>query len=73
MQFKECQMAYEVLMDPDKRQLYDQYGEEGLKEGFGMGGFEEDLFSFFGFPFGGPPRRGPAHGRKRKGKDVFHP
>uniref|UniRef100_A0A667ZU34 Zgc:122979 n=2 Tax=Myripristis murdjan TaxID=586833 RepID=A0A667ZU34_9TELE len=34
--FKEIAEAYEILTDPKKRSIYDQYGEEGLKNGTGM-------------------------------------
>ena len=50
--FKEASEAYDVLRDPQKRRLYDQFGHEGLK-GTGFRGFSgfEDIFSSFGDVF----------------------
>lgn len=52
--FKEVSEAYEALSDENKKRIYDQYGEEGLK-GAGIGGMgggfssmEEALKTFMG-------------------------
>ena len=72
--FKEASEAYEVLHDPQKRRIYDQFGHQGL-EGSGFSGFSgfEDIFSSFGdifedfFGFGGG-MRGRATGHR--GSDL---
>lgn len=72
--FKEISAAYEVLSDEDKRQTYDRFGLEGLKEGRGGPGFGgDDLFSMFfggGSPFGGGG--GGGHRGPRRGQDIGH-
>lgn len=74
--FKAAAEAYEVLCDTEKRQIYDQYGAEGLRSsGFrgGPGNFE-DIFSSFGdvfsdlFGFGGGGRR--DHNAPQQGADL---
>jgi molecular chaperone DnaJ len=53
--FKEAAEAYEVLNDPQKRQVYDQFGHAGLERGGYQRGFSsfEDIFSMFNDVFGG--------------------
>jgi len=74
-QFQKVSEAYDVLSDPSKKQLYDQFGEAGVK-GAGMGGgagFSDfgdfspfgDIFeTFFGGGGGGRTRKrsGPQQG-----------
>lgn len=73
--FKEISSAYEILSDSQKREMYDQFGEEGLNGGGagaggfgGFGGFGDDIFSqFFGGAGGSSRPRGP-----QKGRDIRH-
>ena len=60
------QQAYEVLSDQNKREIYDRYGEDGLKEGMGGGAGESDIFDLL---MGGGRRAGNT---KRKTKSVLH-
>jgi DnaJ homolog subfamily A member 2 len=70
--------AYGVLSDPEKREMYDRAGEEGLKEQAGIPA-GVDIFDIlsggFGGPFGGGRggRGGQKSSGRRKGKDVVHP
>ena len=65
--FKEISMAYETLYDKDKRDLYDKYGEEGVKQGGGGGGHGDIFSQMFGGGGGGGRSAGP-----KKGKSVQH-
>eukprot|EP00055_Hartaetosiga_balthica_P007992 m.28513 g.28513 ORF g.28513 m.28513 type:complete len:367 (+) comp6055_c0_seq1:260-1360(+) len=76
--FQEISQAYDVLSDPEKRKMYDMYGEDGMKGGMpssgGMNGgrqqFSQEeaqkIFEQFFGGFGGKQRQGSG------GRTAFH-
>ena len=48
-QFKEISRAYEILSDPKKRRMYDQFGDKGVENGMP----DIDPMNMFNTMFGG--------------------
>lgn len=64
--FKEIRMAYEILSDEQKRNIYDRRGLRGLKQG-GMGGGGDGIHDFLVEMFGGHGRRS---GKRERPKNA---
>ncbi|MEW5312785.1 MAG: hypothetical protein WDW38_004393 [Sanguina aurantia] len=60
--FKNIAEAHSVLTDPEKREMYDQYGEEGLKRGGGGGGGGGPHMGFHQQGSSRPNQRGEGRG-----------
>ena len=84
--FKECQEAYEVLSDANKRKTYDQFGHAAFDQNGNTGGFggfnsssfgfdDVDLGDIFSSMFGegfGFSSGSRSRNRKTKGNDVLY-
>jgi len=73
--FKSCAEAYEVLSDSKKRQVYDQFGHQGLRgRGHASHDFNtmnvEDIFSMFNDILGGGGFGSRGQSRQRRGYDL---
>lgn len=79
--FKSAAEAYSILIDPDKKSTYDQFGHDGLRgQGFSgfsgfntsiFGDFEDILGNFFNFGFGDIfGARGGNRSYEKSGRDM---
>ena len=73
--FKEINLAYEVLSEPETRARYDRFGEAGVGSAAGAGGFQDmgdmggfaDIFESFFSGFSGSTPGGQQTARRRGG------
>src|SRR6202521_3418031 len=72
VKFRECTEAYSVLSDSQKRQIYDTYGHEGLRNSGSQPDFNgsifQDFHDIFGDFFGFEDLFGASGGRRNAGR-----
>eukprot|EP01132_Coremiostelium_polycephalum_P006843 gene6843-8487_t len=74
--YSELSGAYEILSDPEKRRIYDQYGEEGLKGGgaqshtFNFGDIFSNMFDTGGGGFRFNTGGGGGQTMQQRGPDI---
>ncbi len=75
--FKEINLAYEVLSEPETRERYDRFGEAGVGSAAGAGGFDvgdmggfADIFESFFNGFSGGAPGGQQQTARRRGGPV---
>ena len=61
--FQDLQTAYDVLSDENKRKVYDEYGEEGIKEGMDNQPAGVDIFDIL--------NGGGRRGGKKKTRSIL--
>ena len=73
--FVEVAEAYDVLIDPEVRKIYDKYGHEGVKQhkqGGQRGGGMHDPFDLFSRFFGGGGHFGRGQRRGQNMERIYH-